>query len=121
MADGLSAANVAATLAEIVASASYVQLHTADPGAAGTTAVSSVTSRQAVTWGSASGGTITASNTPEWTNWAGSADTITDISFWSASTAGNFEFSVQLSSSVTMATTDSLSLTPLSVTLPVAS
>jgi hypothetical protein len=123
MADGLSASNVNATLAEIVASASFVQLHTADPGAAGTTAVSSVTTRQSVTWGSASGGTITASNTPEWTNWAGSNDTITDISFWSLGPAGTgvFEFSVQLSSPVTMAATDSLSLTPLSVTLPVAS
>ncbi len=36
--------------------ASYIQLHTGDPGAAGTASVSSYTTRTAVTWAAAAGG-----------------------------------------------------------------
>lgn len=100
----------------------YVQLHTADPGTAGTTGVSSVTTREAVTWASASGGSISASNSPAWTSWAGTnAEVDTDVSFWTASTSGTFDMSMALSASVTMDTGDSLTLTSISVTIPTAS
>jgi len=124
MADGISATMADSMLTTLTTSpaSSYVQLHTGAPGANGTANVSSVTTRQAVTWGSASAGSVSASNEPEWTNWAGtSPETDTDISFWTALTSGTFDMSMQLSSSVTMNTGDSLTLTSLTVSIPAAS
>lgn len=122
MADNISTAAVNAMLNNFAASALYIQLHTGAPGAAGTALVSSTTTREAVTWGAAAGGVLTASNSPAWPSWAGTANEIvTDISFWSAATLGTFEGSMPLASPVTMALTDTLTLNPLSVTLPVAS
>ena len=123
MADGLSTANADLALnAAVGTNAGYVQLHTGDPGSSGTSNVSSVTTRESVTWGSASSGSVSASNEPEWTNWAGTSGEVdTDISFWSASSSGTFGLSMQLASSVTMETGDSLTLTELEITLPTAS
>lgn len=124
MADGIATAMCNTLLTTLTTSpaCTYVQLHTADPGSAGTTAVSSVTTREAVTWGSASAGSISASNEPEWTSWAGtSPETDTDISFWTQATTGTFNMSIQLSSSVTMNTGDSLTLTSITVSIPTAS
>jgi hypothetical protein len=123
MADGLSVAVADAALGTITGTdAAYVQLHTGAPGSAGTANVSSVTTREAVTWGSASAGSIAASNQPEWTSWAGTnAEMDTDISFWSLSSSGAFGLSMTLSSSVTMDTGDSLTLTSITITLPTAS
>ena len=123
MADGLSAANADLALnAAVGTNAGYVQLHTGDPGSAGTANVSSVTTRESVTWGSASAGSVSASNEPEWTSWAGtSPETDTDISFWSASSSGTFGLSMELASQVTMETGDSLTLTEIEITLPTAS
>jgi hypothetical protein len=72
----------------------YVQLHTADPGAAGTTSVATETDRQAVSMGSPgapSGGVVTIANDAAitWTNISGSQDA-THFSLWDASTSGNF-------------------------------
>ena len=123
MADGLSTAVANAALSTIIGTdANYVALHTGDPGTAGTSNQSSVTTREAVTWGSPASGSVSASNTPQWTSWAGtSPETDTDISFWSASTSGTFGMSMQLSSSVVMNTGDSLTLTTLTVSIPTAS
>ena len=122
MADGITAANANSALGTWTGSAANVQLHTGAPGASGTSNVSSVTTRPAVTWNAASGGVITASNTPAWSNWAGTNGEVdTDISFWSASSSGTFEFSMALNASVTMDTGDSLTLTAISITIPVAS
>ena len=134
MTAGLSTTVANAALATIVGTdLLYAQLHTGDPGTAGTTAVSTVTTREAVTWGSASGGVISSSGTaPEWTSWAGtSPETETYISLWSIVTAGSGTFgcSMALSASVTMNTGDSLTLTALFdnnfdrhiVTIPTAS
>lgn len=123
MADGLSATVADAALDSIVGTnANDVQLHTGPPGANGTANVSSVTTREAVTWASASAGSVAASSQPEWTSWAGtSPETDTDISFWSAPTTGTFGMSMQLSTPVTMNTGDSLTLVSLSVSVPVAS
>jgi hypothetical protein len=77
--------------------ATYVQLHTGDPGASGTSNVSSVTTREAVTWGTSSAGSVAESNTPTWSTWAGTnGEIVTDISVWDASTSGNFLFSASL-------------------------
>lgn len=124
MAAGLSTANAnLAAAAAVGTNAGFAQLHTANPGSAGTTSVSSVTTRPAITWGSASGGVESANGTlPSWTSWAGTnGEVVTYISTWSASSAGTFGLSAQLGASVTMNTGDSLSLTSLSVTIPTAS
>ena len=106
----------------LTALGTYISLHTGDPGSAGTSDVSSVTTREAVTWGSASAGEIAASNEPEWTSWAGNnGEVVTDISFWSASSSGTFGLSMALNSSVTMDTGDSLTLTSISISVPTAS
>ena len=123
MADGLSTTVANAALNNIVGTnAAYVQLHTGDPGSAGTSNVSSVTTRESVTWGSASAGSVSASNEPEWTGWAGTNGEVeTDISLWSALSSGTFGLSMQLASSVTMDTGDSLTLTSISISIPTAS
>ena len=123
MADGLSTTVANAALNNIVGTnANNVQLHTGAPGSAGTSNVSSVTTRPAVTWNSASAGSVTASNQPAWSSWAGTNGEVdTDISFWSASTSGTFGFSMQLNTSVTMDTGDSLTLTSITVSIPTAS
>jgi hypothetical protein len=123
VADGLAAAVANAALGNITGTdANDIQLHIGAPGSAGTSSVSSVTTRQAVTWGAAAGGVISASNLPAWTSWAGSnGEVVTDISFWSASSSGTFGLSMPLNSPVTMNTGDSLTLTSVSVTIPTAS
>lgn len=124
MADGISVTTANSMLTTLVGgtTSSYVQLHTGDPGTAGTGSVSSVTTRENVTWNAPSGGSVNSSNMPAWTSWAGTNGEVdTDISFWNAVTAGTFNMSIQLSSSVTMNTGDSLTLTAISVSIPTAS
>lgn len=122
MADGISVSNANAALASWVASAGFVQLHTGAPGATGTANPSSTTARQAVTWGTPAGGSVSASNQPEWMAWSGTnGETDTDLSFWSAASGGTFEFSLQLSPPVPMDTGDSLTIVSLTVSIPSAS
>jgi hypothetical protein len=122
MADGLASALATTIAGDIVANAVFVALAIGAPGAAGTANPSSVTTREAQTWGSASAGAVAATGTPTWASWAGtSPETITDIVHWSLVTAGVFQFSVQLTSSVVVHTGDTLELTSDTVTIPVAS
>jgi hypothetical protein len=72
----------------------YVQLHVGDPGAAGTSSVSTTTTRAAITFAAESGGSIAADIQPEWLNWAGATETISHVSLWDAPTGGNFLWSV---------------------------
>lgn len=113
--------NVLAGTAPTTYSTVFVELHTAAPGSAGTTAVSAgSTTRASATFGSASAGSISLSTQPTWTN-GGTTETITDIAVWSASTAGTFLFSAALSSSKAWASGDTLQLSSLTVSLPTAS
>jgi len=69
----------------------YIQLHTADPGAAGTTAVAGNATRKSVSFGAASAGAISSDASVSWTT--GEVDTSEDYthySLWTASTAGTF-------------------------------
>lgn len=102
--------------------ASYAKLHTGDPGV-GAGNVSSVTTRQAITWAAASGGVKAITTTlPSWTNWAGTnGEVVTHISVWDASTAGNFLYAFALTASKTVNTGDTLNLTSHTFTLtPIA-
>lgn len=101
----------------------FVQLHTGDPGSAGTTAVSSVTTRPALNFGAASAGSQSAVATlPSWATWAGTnGEVVTHISVWGASSAGTFYYSAALTASKTVNTGDTLNLTSLTVALtPIA-
>lgn len=73
----------------------YAKMHTGDPGAAGTANASAQTTRVATTFAAAAAGSIAISNTPEFT--LNASETITHVSFWDASTAGNFLYSVAAS------------------------
>lgn len=97
----------------------YIQLHTGDPGAAGTTSASAETTRPQLTFGTASGGSLAASEVT-WTAWSAGAETITHVSLWTASTAGTFICSGQLSSSKAMSNGDTLGVTVTATQGPIA-
>lgn len=102
--------------------ATYVKLHTADPGAAGATAAAAgSTTRVVVTLAAPSGNAIALSGTnPVWTN-AATTETITHISVWDAITAGNFGLSAALTASQAWVATNTFTLTSLSIAIsPVA-
>jgi hypothetical protein len=101
-------------------SAVYVQLHTGAPGAAGTTNVSSVTTRPAATFSAASGGVLSLSNVPAWASWGGSAETIVNVSFWDAASGGNFLWSASIGS-IAMVAGATLQMTAATLTLTIAS
>jgi hypothetical protein len=98
----------------------FVQCHTADPGASGTTAVSTgIATRTALAQNAAAAGSQAITATISFT--ATGADTITHISVWSASSAGTFYYSAALSASKTVANGDTLNLTALTFALtPIA-
>jgi hypothetical protein len=103
--------------------ATYVKLHTADPGASGTSSASTVTTQPAVTWAVAAAGSKASNSTPSWAAWGGTnGEVVTHISVWdAATTAGNFLFSAALSASKTVNSGDTLNLTSLSYALtPIA-
>lgn len=96
----------------------YAKMHTGDPGAAGTANASAQTTRIATTFAAAASGSIAINNTPEFT--LNASETITDISFWDASTAGNFLYSVQasvsksgISGDIIRINTNTISFTPI--------
>jgi len=89
MAEGWSTAAANTALDAWAAAYPWAKLHTAAPGAAGTSAAATETTRKQVTPSSATGAAITSTNALTWTSVAGTED-YTHISQWSASTAGNF-------------------------------
>ena len=88
----------------------YLQVHTADPGAAGTTGVSAVGTRQALTFGAPSAG-ATVAGAVSWTAWAAGSETITHFSIWTASSAGTFLQSGSFSVSKNVTNGDTLNAT----------
>ena len=94
----------------------YAKLHIGDPGETGTSNAAGETTRQAVTFGASSGGVISLSNTPTWTNVA-STETISHISLWDASSNGNCLGSGALTASKSVVAGDTFTLTALTVTL----
>lgn len=101
-----------------VVAGTFVKLHTGDPGAAGANnAAAGSTTRVALTQAAASGGSISQNGTaPSWTN-GGTSETISHISVWDASTAGNFLYSVALTASQAWASGNTLTLTSCTVSL----
>lgn len=94
----------------------YVKLHTGDPGETGTTNAATETTRQSVSFGTASGGSIVSTGTVSWTN-VSTTETITYISFWDNVSAGNCLGSAQLNSPAALQAGDNLDLTSITFTL----
>jgi hypothetical protein len=84
---------------------SYVKLHVGDPGEDGTANAAGETTRQAASFGASSSGTATSDADITWTN-VSTAETITFISMWDASTAGNCLGAGALTASKTVAVGD---------------
>lgn len=124
MTAGLSTANLANKWLDMLANTAFtaptttaVKLHTGDPGASAASNASSVTTRPAITWSAASSGSKSITTTlPAWSNWAGtSPETITHMSVWDATSAGNFLYSFALSVSKTVTTGDTITLASHSI------
>lgn len=99
----------------------YVKLHTGNPGAAGNSAASAVTTRRQATMNAASGGSITLNAMSG--SWAmTTAETVNHISVWDAATGGNFLISAQLTTPRSVANGDTLTMTSLVIgNTPIAS
>jgi hypothetical protein len=115
---GISSANLATGWLNVLRNTTftaiatvYVQLHTGDPGASGTANVSvGSTSRNTITWNAPSSGSMTLSAMGgTWTN-GGTSETISHISFWSASSAGTFYASAALTASQAWVSTNTFTL-----------
>ena len=91
----------------------HLQLHSADPGAAGTTGVTSA-GRQAVTWSVDADGDLTITGTLNFTGGAANG-ACTWVSGWSASTGGTFRGAWQLTGDTTFNSAGEYSLTGLTI------
>ncbi len=88
----------------------WVQLHTGDPGAAGTSNAAGNTTRQQATFGTvASGGAISNTVAVAWTA-VSTTETYAYVSLWSASTSGTFLGSGALTQSKSVNAGDNFSL-----------
>lgn len=100
----------------------YVKLHTADPGASGATAAAAgdTTRKQATMAAAASGSKAASASVGPWTN-GGTSETISHISLWTAAAAGTFQGSAALTASQAWVSTNTLTLTSLSIAVtPIA-
>lgn len=98
------------------ASGSYLKLHTGDPGEDGTANAAANTTRQSITFSSASGGSMATSSSATWTN-VPSTETYTHWSLWDAVSAGNCLWTGALSTSAALTAGDTFQITTLTLTL----
>lgn len=96
----------------------YAQIHTGDPGAAGTANVAAGSStRSAISHTAASAAAMALTGTaPSWTN-GGTSETITHISVWDASSGGNLQYTIALTASKAWASGDVLTLATCSLSM----
>ncbi len=119
MAVGLHTVNLANKLLDTLSNTSFaagattaMKLHTGDPGSAGTSAASAETTRKALTWSAASGGAkAIAATLPSWPSWSAGPETISHISVWDSTTAGNFLYSFALTTPKAVTNGDTLNVT----------
>lgn len=96
----------------------WVKLHLADPGAAGATSPAANTSRQQATFSAAASGSITTSADIVWLS-VSTAETYSHLSFWDASSAGNFLGSVALTTPRLVAVGDTFTITAGQLVVPI--
>jgi len=94
----------------------YLQLHTGDPGEDGTSNAAGETTRQAATFGAASGGSMVTTANVTWTN-VSTTETVSHWSAWDAATAGNCLWTGALTSSASLEAGDTFQITSLTLTL----
>ena len=107
--------NMVRAVAFTAPAGTFIKLHTADPGAAGATAASVVTTRQSATFGAAAAGVITMSNAPAFAMTA--TETISHISVWDAVTVGNLLWTAALTTAKAVVNTDTLTFTSVTLSL----
>lgn len=114
MAEGLSAAAANALLdTHHDTTYAYVQLHTGAPGAAGTANIAGNATRKNTgsAWAAASGGSKVTDVDIDWTDAeVDTGEDYTHVSFWSASSSGNFGGSGTLTANAVAASGDSFSI-----------
>lgn len=116
---GITAAVANTFLDSVFATAScFVKLHTADPGATGATAAAAGdTTRKNPTMAAASAGSKAMTGTAgPWTN-AGTSETLSHISLWTASSAGTFNASAALTVPQAWVSTNTFTLNTLSIAI----
>jgi hypothetical protein len=118
---GFAAATVNTWL-DTLDSGHYAQLHTGDPGSAGTSSASAETTRKLWDFADAAAGSKSAQGTlPSWATWSAGSETISHVSVWSASSGGTFKYSYALTASKSVTNGDTLNLTSHSVSItPIA-
>jgi hypothetical protein len=97
-------------------SATYIQLHTGNPGEDATDNVATENTREQATWNSASGNNIVTDANVTWTNVA-ATETISHWSLWDAVTGGNPLWYGALTSPAAMQAGDTFQITSLTLTL----
>lgn len=111
MALGWAAATANSALDTLVGTYDYIQLHTGDPGSAGTSNVAGNATRKQVTFGSATGGVVSNSAAIEWSeSEVDTAEDYTHFSLWTASSAGSFGFSGTVTANEVAASGDSFTI-----------
>jgi len=98
----------------------YVRLHTATPGEAGTLGTivaGNGTLRKEVDFAAASGGSIVSNNAQSWAAWDSGSVTLSHISLWDASTAGNAIAHGTLTAGVGVANADTFTIPVGSITV----
>lgn len=98
----------------------YFGLAVGDPGSAGTSNLSAGSTTRVQATFSETGGVLTMTNTPGWTN-GGTSETLTGIVSFGASSGGTFWFDFPLSSSQAWASTNTFTLTSMTLTITEAS
>jgi hypothetical protein len=94
----------------------WVKLHTGDPGAAGTSNPAGTTTRQSASFAAASSQSMTTDADLLWSS-VGTAETISWISLWDASTAGTFIGAKDLTAAKTVAVGDNFRIPAGSLTI----
>jgi len=118
MATGMAAAEANQLLDAFTAEFPWIQLHTADPGATGVTAVAGNATRKSPTWASASGGSVATSADIDWSD--GEVDTAETYSFFTLftlSAAGTFGGSGTVTANAVASAGDSFSILSGGLTL----
>ncbi len=97
----------------------WVKLHTGDPGSAGTANAATETTRKQATFAAASAGVANTSADLAWTSVAGT-ETVSYVSFWSASTSGTFLGSDALDTARSLTAGDNFTIASGDATLTLA-
>jgi hypothetical protein len=122
MAQGWGPSGAGTALDALVAAYPWIQLHVGAPGAAGTANPATETTRKQATWNATgTDGVVENSNALTWTSIAGSEDA-THFTAKSASSAGNFGFSGNITANPYVAgDTYSVAIGALTVSVTLAS